>query len=382
MLISLIAGTRPEVIKLAPVYLKLRENPSLRVQMCATAQHRRMLDTALEAFGIVPDADLDLMEQDQTLAGLTARALLGLDGYIRENKPDVILVQGDTTTVLCGALAAFYHKVKVGHVEAGLRTRNKYSPFPEEMNRTLASRLADWHFAPTEGAKAQLLKEGIEPGTVHVTGNTVIDALYLIRDKARGIPFGEIPELAALNSKFEIRNSKLILVTGHRRESFGQGFRNICRGIRRIAGRFPDVQIVYPVHLNPNVQAPVREILGSLANVHLIEPLSYLPFVKLMDAARVLLTDSGGIQEEGPALGKPVLVMREVTERPEAVEAGVVRLVGADEDRIFDETERLLTDEAAYRAMARGVSPYGDGKAAGRIAEILVKCGTNQETGE
>jgi UDP-N-acetylglucosamine 2-epimerase (non-hydrolysing) len=370
-LIALVAGTRPEVIKLAPVYLRLLENPSIRVQLCATAQHRRMLDTALEAFGIRPDADLDLMEPDQSLAGLTARALTGIDKYIRENRPDAVLVQGDTTTVLCGALAAFYRKVRVGHVEAGLRTGNRYSPFPEEMNRTLASRLADWHFAPTEGAKAQLLKEGIEPGTVHVTGNTVIDSLYLIRDKARGIPFTEMPELKAIKSKFQIQNSKIILVTGHRRESFGDGFRNICRGIRRIAERFAEIQVIYPVHLNPNVQAPVREILGGLPNVHLLEPLSYLPFVKLMDAAYLLLTDSGGIQEEGPALGKPVLVMRKVTERPEAVEAGVVRLVGADEGRIFDETARLLTDDAAYRAMAKGVSPYGDGMAAERIAEVI-----------
>lgn len=370
-LIALVAGTRPEVIKLAPVYFRLKERPELRVHLCATAQHRRMLDTALEAFGIRPDADLDLMEPDQTLAGLTARALLGIDRYLRENRPDVVLVQGDTTTVLCGALAAFYHKVKVGHVEAGLRTKNKYAPFPEEMNRTLASRLADWHFAPTEGARAQLLKEGIEPSAIHVTGNTVIDALYLIRDKAKRIPFTEMPKLSALNSKFQIQNSKFILVTGHRRESFGEGFRNICRGIKKIAERFPDVHVVYPVHLNPNVQAPVREILGGLGNVHLLEPLPYLPFVKLMDAARILLTDSGGIQEEGPALGKPVLVMREVTERPEAVAAGVVRLVGADEGRIYSEAERLLSDESAYRAMARGMSPYGDGKAAGRIAGII-----------
>lgn len=370
--ISVIFGTRPEAVKMAPVIAALRKRPQVELQVCVTAQHRRMLDETLAAFDIVPDADLDLMQPGQTLAQLTSRAVSALDEYLERQRPEVILIQGDTTTVLCGALTAFYHKIRIGHVEAGLRTYHKYSPFPEEMNRVLTSHLADWHFAPTETAKQSLLREGIEEARIFVTGNTVIDALYHIRGKVRDVSFDEMVELKALNSKLDIRNSKIVLVTGHRRESFGEGFRQICQGIKMIAQRFPQVQVVYPVHLNPNVQEPVKRILGDVDNVHLTEPLSYLPFVKLMDVSHIILTDSGGIQEEAPALGKPVLVMREVTERPEAVAAGVVKLVGPDAGRIFGEAEKLLTSEEEYRRMAKGISPYGDGKAAERIADILL----------
>jgi len=370
--ISVIFGTRPEAVKMAPVIAALRKRPQVELQVCVTAQHRRMLDETLAAFDIVPDADLDLMQPGQTLAQLTSRAVSALDEYLERQRPEVILIQGDTTTVLCGALTAFYHKIRIGHVEAGLRTYHKYSPFPEEMNRVLTSHLADWHFAPTETAKQSLLREGIEEARIFVTGNTVIDALYHIRGKVRDVSFDEMVELKALNSKLDIRNSKIVLVTGHRRESFGEGFRQICQGIKMIAQRFPQVQVVYPVHLNPNVQEPVKRILGDVDNVHLTEPLSYLPFVKLMDVSHIILTDSGGIQEEAPALGKPVLVMRELTERPEAVAAGVVKLVGPDAGRIFGEAEKLLTSEEEYRRMAKGISPYGDGKAAERIADILL----------
>lgn len=374
MKISVIFGTRPEAVKMAPMIAELKKHPEAKVHICVTAQHRKMLDETLAAFGIVPDTDLDLMQPGQTLAQLTSRAVAALDEYLGKQKPDAILVQGDTTTVLCGALTAFYHKIKIGHVEAGLRTYQKYAPFPEEANRVLTSHLADWHFAPTETARQSLLKEGITDNKIFVTGNTVIDALYYIREKVKILGFDELPELKQLNAKCKLQNSKLILVTGHRRESFGDGFEQICGGIKRIAQKYPEVQIVYPVHLNPNVQGPVKEILGGLKNVHLTEPLSYLPFVKLMDAAYIILTDSGGVQEEAPALGKPVLVMREVTERPEAVEAGVVKLVGANEEKIFEEASKLLFSEAEYKKMAKGVSPYGDGKAAERIVEILLKC--------
>lgn len=371
--IAIIFGTRPEAVKMAPVIAALKKRPQVELEVCVTAQHRRMLDETLATFDIVPDTDLDLMRPGQTLAQLTSRAVVALDEYLGRKKPDIILVQGDTTTVLCGALSAFYHKIRIGHVEAGLRTYHRYSPFPEEMNRVLTSHLADWHFAPTETARQCLLKEGIEEARIFVTGNTVIDALYQIRKKVKDRPLNEMPELQGLSAKFQFPDTKIILVTGHRRESFGEGFRQICLGIKRIAQGHPEVQVIYPVHLNPNVQEPVRQILGDLGNVHLIEPLSYLPFVKLMDAAYIILTDSGGIQEEAPALGKPVLVMREVTERPEAVAAGVVKLVGPDAERIYNEAGKLLSDEAEYKKMARGISPYGDGRAAERIVDILLK---------
>ena len=331
-----------------------------------TAQHREMLDQALAIFGIQPDFDLDIMTPNQSLAQITARAMEGLDSIIARDTPDVVLVQGDTTTALCGALAAFYHKVKVGHVEAGLRTGNKYAPFPEEANRLLVTRLADYHFAPTEHARQALLNEGVADSAVFVTGNTVIDALLWVRDRVRkarpALPDG-LAE--ALNDK------QVVLVTGHRRESFGTGFENICSAIREVADRFRDVMFVYPVHLNPNVREPVNRILGQHPRVRLIEPLSYAPFVWLMDRATIVLTDSGGVQEEAPSLGKPVLVMRETTERTEGIVAGSARLVGVKQTRIASELITLLLHPEERAAMASINNPYGDGRAASRIIAAL-----------
>ena len=361
--VSVIFGTRPEAVKLAPVILKLRADSRFDCRVCVTAQHRQMLDQVLEVFGIRPDADLDLMRPGQTLAGLTARAVEAIDGYLAESKPDLVLVQGDTTTVFCAALAAFYRHVPVGHVEAGLRTGDLAAPWPEEANRVLTSRLAKLHFAPTDGARANLLREGVPPDSIHVTGNTVIDALLLAREKVKAAP----PEITGVPGDV-LKAGRLVLITGHRRESFGAGFENICQAIAELARRFPDGQFVYPVHLNPNVREPVMRILGAAgANVHLIEPLAYLPFVALMEKSTLILTDSGGIQEEAPSLGKPVLVMRETTERPEAVTAGTARLVGTEREKIVAEVSRLLTDKAAREAMSGRPNPYGDGKAAERI---------------
>jgi len=367
---SVIFGTRPEGIKLAPVILALGSDPRFECRVCVTAQHREMLDQVLDTFGIRPDADLDLMRADQGLSELTSRAVTGIDGYLADEKPDVVLVQGDTTTVFCASLAAFYRKIPVGHVEAGLRTGDLWSPWPEEGNRVLTSRLAAMHFAPTETARQNLLAEGTADDDIVVTGNTVIDALLLALDRVKTEP----PEIPGLPAEAALSEGKrLVLITGHRRENFGLGFESICRAIAELAKRFPDVAFVYPVHLNPNVREPVERILRGAAsrNVHLIEPLAYLPFVSLLERSTLVLTDSGGIQEEAPSLGKPVLVMRNKTERPEAVEAGTVRLVGADFDRIVGETSRLLTDEAARAAMSRAHNPYGDGKAAGRIVEAV-----------
>jgi len=368
---SVIFGTRPEGIKLAPVVLALGSDPRFECRVCVTAQHREMLDQVLDTFGIEPDADLDLMRADQGLAELTSRAVTGIDGYLADEEPDVVLVQGDTTTVFCASLAAFYRKIPVGHVEAGLRTGDLWSPWPEEGNRVLTSRLAAIHFAPTEAARQNLLAEKVADDDIVVTGNTVIDALLLALDRVKAEP-PEIPGLPAEAAALS-EGTKLVLITGHRRENFGLGFESICRAIAELAKRFPEVAFVYPVHLNPNVREPVERILRSAANVnvHLIEPLAYLPFVSLLERSTLVLTDSGGIQEEAPSLGKPVLVLREKTERPEAVEAGTVRLVGADFDRIVSETSRLLTDEAACAAMSRAHNPYGDGEAAGRIVEAL-----------
>jgi UDP-N-acetylglucosamine 2-epimerase (non-hydrolysing) len=366
--ISVIFGTRPEAIKLAPVVLALRDHPTLSPHVCVTAQHRRMLDQVLGVFGIVPDADLDVMTPDQGLASLSGRLLVGIDGYLVEHAPDLVIVQGDTTTVLCAALAAFYRRTRVGHVEAGLRTGNKISPFPEEMNRLLASRLVDLHFAPTAWARDNLLREGEPADRIFVTGNSVIDALQLAVTRVRGAPRkveGVPPEV------LEDEARKLVLVTGHRRENFGPGFEDICRAIRTLAERFAAVTFVYPVHLNPNVRGPVFGLLGGLPNVHLIEPVDYLAFVTLMDRATVVLTDSGGVQEEGPSLGKPVVVMRDTTERPEVVEAGAAILVGTDPGRIIDAVTRLLTDPVAHERMAKAVNPYGDGTAARQIVEII-----------
>jgi len=361
--IALIFGTRPEAIKLAPVHRALLDAPGLQPLVCVTAQHRQMLDQVLAIFDITPDADLDLMRPDQTLAGLTARAVAAVDGWLATARPDLVLVQGDTTTVFCAALAAFYRGIPVGHVEAGLRTGDLRSPFPEEANRVLTSRLADLHFPPTATARENLRREGVPKERILVTGNTVIDALHLVLPRVRRQP----PPVPGLTEDDLATGQPLVLITGHRRENFGPGFHRVCTALARLADAFPDHLFVYPVHLNPNVQRPVRELLGDRPNIRLIDPLPYLPFVRLLDRARLVITDSGGVQEEAPGLGKPVLVTRETTERPEAVDAGTVELVGTDEQRIVATATRLLTDPAAYAAMARAVNPYGDGRAAGRI---------------
>jgi len=362
--ILFVFGTRPEAIKLCPVLLNLRQSEHFQVRVCVTAQHRSMLDQVLAAFGVTPDYDLDLMQPGQTLAQITARILAALEPVIKTEQPDMLLVQGDTTTTLAGALAAFYQQVAVGHVEAGLRTGDLAQPFPEEMNRVVATRLATLHFAPTETAKNNLLAEGIDPRRISVTGNSGIDAVLYVRDAlaAGRLPGGKWAQLDA--------SRKLIVVTAHRRESFGDGFAHICEALARLARR-GDIQLIYPVHRNPNVMDPVYRRLDGLANVILVEPLDYVPFVDLMRRAYLLITDSGGIQEEGPSLGKPILVMREKTERPEAVAAGTVKLVGTDADRIVSEAMRLLDDEAEYGRMARTHNPYGDGRASDRIRQAV-----------
>ena len=363
--ILLIFGTRPEAIKLCPVVRSLREHPArFDVKVCVTAQHRQMLDQVLEAFEVRPDWDLDLMLPGQTLFQSTSRILAGLEKVLAAEQPDLVIVQGDTTTTLCGALGAFYARIPVAHVEAGLRTGDLRQPFPEEMNRVVTTHLADLHFAATEMAAQNLLNEGVPHEAIHITGNTGIDAVLYVRDaleqgKLRG---REWPDLDPAK--------KLIVVTAHRRESFGEGFERICRALAKIADR-PDVQLVYPVHPNPNVQDPVQRHLAKHPHIRLIEPQSYVPFVDLMRHAYLLVTDSGGIQEEGPSLGKPILVLREKTERPEAVIAGTVKLVGTDEERIVREAIRLLEDRAAYEAMARIHNPYGDGQASARISGLI-----------
>lgn len=362
--ILIVFGTRPEAIKLCPVLLNLRQSSQFEVRVCVTAQHRAMLDQVLTAFGVSPDHDLDLMQPGQTLAQITARILAAVEPVIAADRPDMVLVQGDTTTTLAGALAAFYQRVPVGHVEAGLRTGDLAQPFPEEMNRVMTTRLAALHFAPTETAARQLQAEGVEPQRISVTGNSGIDAVLYVRDAlaAGRLRAPQWPQLDIAK--------KLIVVTAHRRESFGEGFAQICVALARLAER-QDVQLVYPVHRNPNVMDPVYASLGGLANVFLLDPLDYVPFVDLMRRAHLLLTDSGGIQEEGPSLGKPILVMREKTERPEAVAAGTVKLVGTDAGRIVREAERLLDDEAEYLRMSRIHNPYGDGRASGRIRQAM-----------
>ena len=372
--VSVVFGTRPEAIKLAPLVIAMREHPALAPHVCLTAQHREMLDQVLKVFGIEPDVDLDLMRPNQALGDLTARSIAAVGGYLRAARPGLVLVQGDTTTAFCAALAAFYERIPVGHVEAGLRTWNKSAPYPEEMNRQLVTRLADLHFAPTDWSRGNLLREQVEPERVFVVGNTVIDALLMARSEAaRRSARGDSP-LGPLGARLQAAlgppDRRLVLITGHRRESFGGGFDEICRAIAVLAERFAEVEFVYPVHLNPNVREPVYRTLGDRPNIHLLEPLPYLAFVTLMDRAHLILTDSGGIQEEAPSLGKPVLVMRETTERPEAVEAGTARLVGTDADRIVTEASTLLTDSAAYARMANLANPYGDGAASARIIGI------------
>lgn len=371
--ISIVFGTRPEAIKLAPVILALRADRRFQCTVCVTAQHRQMLDQVLKAFDIEPDCDLNLMQPEQSLSDLTTRGLMALDCCYRAETPDLVLVQGDTTTVFCAALVAFYHRVPVGHMEAGLRTHNLYSPWPEEANRLLTSRLATLHFAPTEISRQNLLNEGIPPERIHVTGNTVIDALFLALEKVKKSP----PEIPGLPSETMARwnDAPVVLITGHRRENFGSGFESICRAIAELAHRFPKTHFVYPVHLNPDVRRPVTRVLGASANrnVHLLDPLPYLAFVALMDRAALILTDSGGIQEEAPSLGRPVLVMRDITERPEALEVGTAKLVGTNFERIVSETTKLLTDNPTYRGRSCTHNPYGDGKATERILEACRK---------
>ena len=362
-------GTRPEAIKLAPVVLKLAESPVVESRVCVTAQHREMLDQVLSLFEIVPDYDLDIMKPGQTLNDITARVMQGLDAVYKDFEPDLVLVHGDTSTTFAASLAAYHNQIKVGHVEAGLRTGNLYSPWPEEGNRKLTGAITDLHFAPTESASQNLKREAVDTGSIVVTGNTVVDALFLV--KARLDSDDQLRETHAEQFPFLDPNKKLIVVTGHRRESFGDGFNRICEALREIATAYEDVQIVYPVHLNPNVQEPVRRLLGDLPNVFLVEPLDYLPFVYLMDRSFFILTDSGGIQEEAPSLGKPVLVMRDTTERPEAVEAGTVKLVGTDVKEIVQQSRLLLDDSAEYARMSEAHNPYGDGHAAERNLEAI-----------
>lgn len=354
-----VVGTRPEAIKMAPVILALKKSLDFDVRVLATAQHRKLLDQVLKVFDVEPDIDLDMMRPNQALTTLTARLLLELDDVLLSEKPDVVLAQGDTTTVMTVALACFYHRIPFGHVEAGLRTWDLQNPFPEEMNRVIAGRLAKWHFAPTESSRQNLLREGVLDRDIVVTGNTVIDALLSVADRKMELP-------VELDS-----TKRLILVTAHRRENFGEPFERICHAVLTLLERNQDVQVLYPVHPNPNVCDTAHRLLGSHPRVVLCDPLDYLPFVAAMKRAYLILSDSGGVQEEAPALGKPVLVLRHETERPEAVEEGVVKLVGTDFDMIVAEAQRLLDDDSAYRAMARGVSPYGDGYAAERIVKVL-----------
>lgn len=367
-----VLGTRPEAIKLAPVITRLADTPGVVSLVCATAQHRQMLDQVLSLFEIAPDYDLDLMRPGQDLYELTARVLTAMKPVLEKAKPDILIAQGDTTTCLAASLAAFYAGVPIGHVEAGLRTGDLAAPFPEEANRVLVSRLARLHFAPTAKSRDNLLAEGTPAERIFVTGNTVIDALLSVRGKAAEAGAGADAIDPALRRDW-LAGRHRVLITGHRRESFGGGFESLCAAIRDLAERHGDWRFIYPVHLNPNVREPVGRILGGLSNVALIEPLEYLPFVWLMDSTDLILTDSGGIQEEGPSLGKPVLVMRTVTERPEAVEAGTVMLVGTEREKIIEGTESVLLDRELYQRMSRAHNPYGDGRAAERIADILLQ---------
>ncbi|WP_433669116.1 non-hydrolyzing UDP-N-acetylglucosamine 2-epimerase [Klebsiella michiganensis] len=369
MKVLTVFGTRPEAIKMAPLVHALAKDPHFEAKVCVTAQHREMLDQVLKLFSIVPEYDLNIMQPGQGLTEITCRILEGLKPVLESFKPDVVLVHGDTTTTMAASLAAFYQRIPVGHVEAGLRTGDLSSPWPEEGNRTLTGHLATYHFAPTETSRQNLLRENIADNRITVTGNTVIDALFWVRDRV--LSDEALHNELTQRYPFLANGKKMILVTGHRRESFGRGFEQICHALAEIAANNPDVQIVYPVHLNPNVSEPVKRILGHVENVILIEPQDYLPFVWLMNRAWLILTDSGGIQEEAPSLGKPVLVMREMTERPEAVSAGTVCLVGTDSQRIVNEVTRLLQDESAYQAMSRAHNPYGDGQACHRILSAL-----------
>lgn len=370
----LVFGTRPEAIKMAPLYHALKACPEqFQTQVCVTAQHRQMLDQVLRVFDITPDIDLNLMKAGQDLYDVTASVLLGMRDVLRQHKPDALLVHGDTTTSLAAAMAGFYAGVPVGHVEAGLRTHDVYAPFPEEFNRQVASKVTRWHFAPTEFSQQNLLNERVDEDQITVTGNTVIDALLWVLARIDSDTQRQAALADFLNDRlpFPWQSERFVLITGHRRENFGDGFLQICEALKDLAARYPNVHLVYPVHLNPNVQQPVKSLLADLPNVHLIEPLDYEPFVYLLKHSHIVLTDSGGIQEEAPSLGKPVLVMRDVTERPEAVDAGTVILVGANRERIVANVSELLENDATYKRMSRAHNPYGDGKACERIIDVL-----------
>ena len=377
MKVMTIFGTRPEAIKLAPVIKELQKCHGVECSICVTAQHREMLDQVLNLFEIRPHYDLDIMGENQSIFEVTIRGLKMLEEVLRKEKPDIVLIQGDTTTTFVASLAAYYLKIRVGHVEAGLRTGDKFNPFPEEINRKLTDAISDLYFAPTQRAKENLLKEGIEEKKIFVTGNTVIDALlWIIRQQSSEDSQKKLERLLSEKYGLPKDGRRLILVTGHRRESFGHEFENICQGLKMITERNDDVEVVYPVHLNPNVQQPVSRILGKVERVHLIEPLDYAPFVWLMSKSYLILTDSGGIQEEASFLGKPTLVMRKKTERPEAIESGVAKLVGTNSQSIFREAQNLLDNRGEYERMAKKVNSYGDGKAAKKIIEILRDLGS------
>lgn len=368
----IVFGTRPEAIKMAPLVKAFQQHEAFDTKVCVTAQHREMLDQVLEFFDITPDFDLDLMKPNQNLYSLTADIITGLKPVLEEFKPDYVYVHGDTTTTMASSIAAFYSGAQVCHVEAGLRTHNKRSPFPEEINRQVTGRIADYHFAPTTASEQNLLNENIVKETILVTGNTVIDALFDSSERVKDLDNGEINHLKTIVDP----NKRLILVTGHRRENHGNGFIRICQALKEVAESHADVQIIYPVHLNPNVKAPVYEILSGINNIHLIDPLAYPAFVWLMNKSYLIITDSGGVQEEAPSLGKPVLVMRDTTERPEAVDAGTVILVGTDKDKIVNEANDLLNNSARYQQMSALHNPYGDGKACARIAQFILKINT------
>lgn len=375
--IIIVFGTRPEAIKMAPLVKEFQKYPKkFRTIVCVTGQHREMLDQVLHIFEIVPDYDLNIMKQGQDLYDVTSRVLLGMRDVLKEVKPDIVLVHGDTTTSMAAALAAFYQQIPVGHVEAGLRTHNIYSPWPEEMNRQLTGRIATYHFAPTPLSKQNLLAENVKPEQILVTGNTVIDALYMVvnrikEDKALNIELEAILSQAGYDINRLSKGKKMVLITGHRRENFGDGFISVCKAIQALTQKYPDADFVYPMHLNPNVRKPIHEVFGenlsNLGNMFFIEPLEYLSFVYLMEKSTIVLTDSGGIQEEAPGLGKPVLVMRDTTERPEALEAGTVKLVGTDYNKIRSEVSALLEDQEYYEKMSKAVNPYGEGMACERI---------------
>ncbi|MGJ0308758.1 non-hydrolyzing UDP-N-acetylglucosamine 2-epimerase [Aliarcobacter cryaerophilus] len=370
--VLLVFGTRPEAIKMAPLVKEFEKHKDIVSKVCVTAQHREMLDQVLDIFDINPDFDLNIMKNGQDLYDITSKVLLGLRNIFEEFKPDIVLVHGDTTTCSSASLAAFYSKIKVGHIEAGLRTHNIYSPFPEEANRQITGVLANYHFSPTTTSRDNLLRENKNPNDILVTGNTVIDALFLALDKIEKKDELKSKIIESINSQYELKDDKkIILVTGHRRENFGEGFINICEALKTIATNNPNIDIVYPVHLNPNVQKPVHEILSNTQNVYLINPLQYEEFIYIMNKSYFIITDSGGVQEEAPSLGKPVLVMRDTTERPEALEAGTVKLVGTSKETIIKEAQKLLDDKKEYEKMSKAHNPYGDGSASRKIVDFI-----------